>query len=104
MVFEIQANLKRLQRIKIHYTSRNCNEVARSLAKTTLEQVNFVSWLDNNPAQYMYLFFQTLWMKAVVSSLLKKKKKFYNSYTFTGRVIYEVLHIEKKKKRDYRVK
>lgn len=60
MVFEIQANLKRLQRIKIHYTSRNCNEVARSLAKTTLEQVNFVSWLDNNPAQYMYLFFETL--------------------------------------------
>lgn len=58
MVFEIQANLKRLQRIKIHYTSRN--EVARSLAKTILEQVNFVSWLDNNPAQYMYLFFETL--------------------------------------------
>lgn len=96
MVFEIQANLKRLQRIKIHYTSRN--EVARSLAKTILEQVNFVSWLDNNPAQYMYLFFETLWMKAVVSSLFLKKKKIYNSYTFIGRVIYEVLHIEKKKK------
>lgn len=56
IVLEIQACLKRLQQSKIQYTSRNCNEMAHALAKTALDQANFVSWLENIPENFMYLF------------------------------------------------
>lgn len=38
IIYDIQANLKSLQQIKIQHSSRNCNEIAHLLAKKALEQ------------------------------------------------------------------
>lgn len=56
IVSKIQASLKRLQQSKIQYALRNYNGVAHLLAKTALEQENIVSWFNNIPNNFLYLF------------------------------------------------
>lgn len=56
VIFDILEAKRSFQNFKAQHVYRNCNSLAHSLAKLALRKVDSFVWLDEFPAEVVYLF------------------------------------------------